>query len=562
MKLKWTTMLAVLLCASLFLAACSGGSGGAGTEEGKGNAAANEPANAEELFNPVGEYPIAKEQMTLKMFAPQSAAIENLETNEFTKFVEEKTNIKVKWDVVPEGAIEEKKQLMMASGDYPEVILAGNFSKADQMKYGQQGVFVPLNDLIEKYAPNIKQAMTDIPYLKDAMTAPDGNIYTIPKVNECYHCTYASKMWVNQTWLDKLGIKMPETTEEFYQMLKAFKEKDPNGNGKADEVPLTTAGKKEMWGGGLDAYLMNAFIYNDATTYMYMDNGGIKFSPNQEAWREGLRFINKLYAEGLIDKASFTQNADAVKQIGNKPDNVMGAVSTALISYVYNPNDLTPRHKEYVTVPPLKGPNGVQLTGYFVGAGNGQFAITNKATPEQQIAAIRFADYLYTEEATVYTSLGKEGDGWRKAKEGEKTADGKPARFKQTPKPGVSQVQNGTWQELGIMKMTNELRDSFAVPDDMFAEDGYGLRLRNESKKYEPFAKPEMAFPADVFIAAEDASLVAQLQTSISDYVESNMAQFITGSKSLDKDWDAYVKGFDGLQLPKYLEIYGNAINK
>ncbi|MFD3272081.1 ABC transporter substrate-binding protein [Paenibacillus dendritiformis] len=559
MRQKGSVLLAMLLSISLLLAACSGGGGA------KQGAEATDPADAakaEELFSPVGEFPIAKEPMTLKMFAPQSASIENLETNEFTKFLEEKTNIQIKWDVVPEGALEEKKQLMMASGDYPEVILAGSFSKADQMKYGQQAVFIPLNDLIEKYAPNIKQAMADIPYLKDAMTTPDGNIYAIPKVNECYHCTYASKMWINQKWLDQLGLKMPTTTEEFYETLKAFKEKDPNGNGKQDEIPLTTAGKKEMWGGGLDAYLMNAFIYNDATTYMYLDNGELKFSPNQEPWREGLRYIHKLYAEGLIDKASFTQNADAVKQVGNRPDNVMGAVATALISYVYSPNELTPRHKDYVTVPPLKGPEGVQLAGYFVGAGNGQFAITNKATAEQQIAAIRFADYLYSEEATLFTSMGREGGGYRKAEAGEKTADGTPARFKQTPKPNVAQVQNGTWQELGIMKMTNELRDSFAVPEDMYSEDGYGLRLRNESKKYEPFAKPEIAFPSDIFIAAEDASLAAQLQTSINDYVESNMAQFITGSKDLDKDWDAYVKGFDGLQLSKYLEIYSKALKK
>ncbi|PYI56218.1 ABC transporter substrate-binding protein [Paenibacillus flagellatus] len=542
MKQTFKAAAGTMLVFSLLASACSGnGSGQTGGADSSGQQDPNKPTE-------------------LTVFAPQSPAIENLETNRFTKKVEEKANVKIKWNVVPEKSLEDKKQLMMASGDYPAVLLGGNFNKADQLKYGQQGAFLDLKELIDKHAPNVKKAMNDLPYLKAAMTAPNGSIYAIPKINECFHCTYGQKMWINKSWLDKLGLAMPTTTDEFYEVLKAFKEKDPNGNGKPDEVPLTTS--YDMWAGGVDSFLMNAFIYDDMDSYFSLSDGKVRLSAAQPEWREGLRYLRKLYAEGLIDKAAFTQNADAVKQLASKPEQVVGAVSTALISYLYTANDENPRHKEFEVVPPLKGPNGVRLSSYSVGAGNGQFVLTNKATKEQQIAAMRLADYLYSEEATVLTSWGFEGEGWRRANAGETDYNGKPAQYAVIPSTKTAQVQNDSWQQLGIMLMTNAIREGFVAPKDPLGNDGYEYRLWKESKKYEPYGKPETVYPSDVYIDPADATLAAQLRTTIKDYVKSSMAQFITGSKDIEKDWDAYIAGFKGLQLDKYAAIYQKALNK
>ena len=96
---------------------------------------------------------------------------------------------------------------------------------------------------------------------------------------------------------------------------------------------------------------------------------------------------------------------------------------------VLEPTDAKPRHKEYDVVPPLKGPNGVRLAGYSVGAGDGSFVITNKATEERRIAAIKLADYLFSEEGTVMTSWGFEGDGWRKAESGALDYNGEPVAY-------------------------------------------------------------------------------------------------------------------------------------
>lgn len=555
-KQSWVGMISLLLAITLVLSACSGGSSTSG--EGASNTEANE-----DLFNPVGQYPIVKEQMKIKMFAPQFASIENMETNAFTKWAEEKTNIKIEWDLVPDNALNDRKQLMLASGDYPEVILHGNLTKEEQMKYGKQGVFIPLNDLIDQYAPNIKKAMEDIPYMKSSITSPDGNIYAIPQVNECYHCDNALKVWINKAWLDKLGMQLPTTTEEFYQVLKAFKEKDPNGNGKQDEIPLT--GSDEMWTGNVSAFLMNAFIVDDYTekttgTFLRVVNDKVEFVANTDEWKQGLEYLNKLYKEGLIDPAAFTQNADAIQQLANREgDNIMGTLTTALLSYAYPMNDTTPRHKDYVVVPPLKGPNGVQQTLNFAGINNSQFAITNKATKDQQIAAIRFADLMFTEEAIVLQEHGPEGKGWRKANEGELDLNGEQAKYAEIVNPNPSPTHNDGWEQIGPSLRTYAYRGSWAaLQQDPLAEGGYGKRLNDVSKEYEPYHSKEQ-YPNGLFIALEDADLSAQIKTTLVEYVKSNMAQFITGSKDINKEWDNYVKGLEGMQLNQYLEIYQKA---
>ncbi|CAM3899074.1 ABC transporter substrate-binding protein [Lederbergia lenta] len=544
-----------ILAMMMMLVACS-------SNETKGNETEKKGNKEEVAINPVGELPIVDETMTLRMFAPQYASIENMETNLYTKWLEEKTNIHIDWDLVPNDALNDRKQLMLASGDYPEVILHGALTPEEQMRYGKQGVFLPLNDLIEKYAPNVKQAMESLEYLSQSITAPDGNIYSIPMVNECYHCTYPNKYWINEKWIKNVGLDIPTTTDELYTVLKAFKEKDPNGNGKADEVPLTGATEETMWGGNFAAYLMNPFIYNDADTYLRVQDNAVSLAANTDEWKEGLKYMNKLYSEGLIDMGAFTQNADAVNQLANRDsDNVMGSITTALISYAFSTDDQTPRHKEYVTVPPLKGPNGVQQANVQESVTSGQFALTNKATEEQQIAAIRLVDFLFTEEAVLLQEYGPEGQGWRKAEEGELDYDGNQAKYTQLPVE-AAQTHNNGWEQIGPSLRTFEYRASFTAPEDPLAEGGYGTRLHQETKKnYEPYGTTE-AYPSSIFIDLEDSSEAAQLKTTIGDYIESNLAQFVTGTQDIDKDWDKYIKGFKGLQLERYLEIYQQAYDR
>ncbi len=267
-----------------------------------------------------------------------------------------------------------------------------NISPAQQMIYSTQGAFLPLNELIENQGKNTNKMFQDNPEIQSTITAVDGNIY---------HCSMSQKMWIYEPWLKKLNLDMPETTDELYEVLKAFKKNDPNGNGKPDEIPLSISPKS--WSSSIDAFLLNSFIYNpvygSSYKHIFIKDNKLDVAYNKPEWREGLRYLNRLYAEGLLAPESFTQDDNQLIQIGENPDTVFCGASTGGHQGVFTQllGD-TGRWKEYKTVPPLKGPNGVQYaaldsTGLIPGA----FVITKKARHPE--LALRWADGLYEREA-------------------------------------------------------------------------------------------------------------------------------------------------------------------
>ena len=185
--------------------------------------------------------PTAAGPVTIRIFTNQTTSMD-LPNSTLTTYFQDKFNIKFDWDITTTdcGSALEKRNLEIASGDYAELMFLTDYCdkipQTDLIKFGQQGVFLPLNDLIDQYAPDIKAAMDKYPNYKSMITAPDGKIYGLVGYSEgCYHCFYPQKMWINTAWLEKLNLQMPKTTDEFKAVLEAFKTKDPNGNGQADE---------------------------------------------------------------------------------------------------------------------------------------------------------------------------------------------------------------------------------------------------------------------------------------------------------------------------------------
>ena len=180
----------------------------------------------------------------------------------------------------------------------------------------------------------------------------------MPFWEECYHCSMAMKMWINTEWLKAVGMEMPTTTEEFEKVLVAFRDQDPNGNGKKDEIPLT--GFIKSWNGEPWNFLMNAFIYNTGTgsDYTYIDGDKVAFAPIQPEWKEGLKYIKSLYDQGLYDPQAFTQNADQFKNLALGEDEVVGVYAAGHLGMGMDPWVNLERANKYEPVLPLKGPAG------------------------------------------------------------------------------------------------------------------------------------------------------------------------------------------------------------
>ncbi|CAG7638183.1 ABC transporter substrate-binding protein [Paenibacillus allorhizosphaerae] len=539
--------LCLTVSAAIMLSGCTD------TKSKDGGDKSSEASSAK--VTPAGQFPITNEKTTLKVLVKSPPFVENFATNELTKYLEEKTNVHIEWEVADEKAAAEKLNLVLGSGDYPDVIMGFGVSNTQQLIYGNQGVFLPLNKLIEQYGTETKKMFEAAPYAKDMITAPDGNIYALPQINECFHCTYSQKAWIYKPWLDKLGLKMPTTTDEFYEVLKAFKTRDPNGNNKADEIPLVGAAVGPAV--GIDQFLMNAFTLNPVEgsapqpeKRLYLNNGKVTVPFNKPEWKEGLQYLRKLYAEGLISPQSFTQDRNQARQMGENPDNVIAGVVVAQHNGVFTEfYGKSGRWLDYVTVPPLKGPKGVQVTPYRASVGGGQYLITKASKyPE---AAFRLADLMYTQEWALRMEIGRPDKEWKWADKSEVGINGKPAIWKRLA--NLPPVQNVTWSQTGPSLRTNDFRLGLVADPNNPQE----IILYNETKKnYEPYKQDPATFLPQLFFTNDQAAELADLEKTITDHVKEMIARFVTGDANLDKDWDSYLKNLDNMNLKRYLEIY------
>ena len=301
MKKALYFIFSLLVVLSMLISGCAPATSSAPAEATKA------PEEAAKAPEEAAKAPEAEEPVKIKVFIIQGADID-YSTNLYSLLLEKKFNVKFEWQTVPweVTAVKEARNLSLASGDYPDLYIMNQdidlFTQNELIKYGQQqGVLLPLNDLIDEYAPNVKANIEKYPYYKANAVAPDGKIYGIPQLEECYHCSFQNKLWINTKWLKQLNIPTPKTTEELKAALEAFKTKDPNGNGQADEVPLS--GTTESWGFRTVPYLMNAFIYDDDRSHLIMDGGKVDVAANKPEWKEGLLYIKSLYDAGLIDQA-------------------------------------------------------------------------------------------------------------------------------------------------------------------------------------------------------------------------------------------------------------------
>lgn len=500
------------------------------------------------------QFPLTDEEITLSIFASVPNFVKDLETNEFTRWYEEKTNVKLEWDTVAGNMVDEKRNILLASGEYPDVLMNAGVPLTQMEIYGKQGIFIPLNDLIEDHSIYFKKLMKQYPVIEDYITSADGNIYSLPDFNQCFHCIYGKKMWIYKPWLDKLGLDMPETTDELYQVLKAFKEQDPNGNGKKDEIPLSGY---DLYWANIDTFLINPFIYNPGDDRLYLQDGKVTVPFNKPDWKQGLKYMHKLYKEGLLYPESFTMDRKQIKQLGENPDvQILGAATALWFGHLAQNYGESGRYKNWVAVPPLKGPDGYVSTFYKPGGVSpGKFLITNKCkNPE---IAIKWVDWFYSVEGQLTASFGQEGEGWRWAKEGEVGINGKPAVFKRIGQHG--EMQNKNWNYAMPYYRPADIRLGEPRPDDPYYHE---IRLYEETankyagKEIKGSYLPPLSFTEEEMVEVED------LRVSINNYVEESIAQFVVGARDIEKDWNNYLEEFKYLGLERYLELNQKAYDR
>lgn len=328
MKRTLALLLAIVMLLSLSLSGCGGESGDNGSGADVGS---NEDV---EFLDLTGNLPIIKDQAAfeeanggkLTAFIINDAA-RTVEVKDLTMVQrwKEDTGIEFDWQVASPDSVEEKLSLMLSAGDdLPDIFwnFIGGQSGQYAVQYSDQDIFMPTEDLINKYCPTLVKILEDNPQYQKEIVTPDGHMYGFPYIEQMKGLVMTSgPLLINSKWLDTVKKEMPTTVDEFSDVVHAFKEAgDLNGNGEADEVPVMTMfGPEEIdTFGSYNMFYRFTGCFGQADSYCYGNpyadhlavlDGKITFTGNNESIRKTADFFHGLYEDGLLNVNCFEQTS-------------------------------------------------------------------------------------------------------------------------------------------------------------------------------------------------------------------------------------------------------------
>lgn len=457
---------------------------------------------------------------------------------------------------------------MLASGDYPDLILTDwptVFTKSDVMQYGvKEGVLLPITDYVDKYGNNIKRIFDENPNYKNSCIAPDGEIYGFARFSECYHCSAYPKIYLRQDWMDALGLDMPETTEELREVLRAFVNDDPNGNGKKDEIGMIGA---TTWNTMVEYALMGMSFQTvkpDFWLSLGADGKTVEFSPSTDAYREGLRYIKSLYDEGLIDGTSFTQKDDQMAQTIRTEPHVVGMYVCDHAGMGYDNKD--PKEAEnYQILIPVAGPDGFRRQGQnaFEGEIQGFHAAITDACQYPEAAFRLIDEFFYDDDYNMERMYGERGIGWDYAPEGTKNVFGGEARYvvNSVSEDQSAEIKKGTMGVGPQADLASFRLSMLPEAEDIYQSGNYEQRITLDTQKVEQYI-PEERLDYTVYIPLDMADEYAEIQTNLNNFVRMATVQFITGDRDIESGWDQYLSELDSYRVDRYIEIYKTAAGR
>ncbi len=478
------------------------------------------------------------------------------------------TGVYFDWTTIPGEGAAEKINLMLSSGDeLPDVFWNLGDGKSGNVvcQYEDQDVFYPTNELIDSYMPNLKKVLDDNPNYRAEITAPSGNIYGFPYIEEMLSCVLSpGPMVINKVWLDKLGLEVPETTEEFAECLKAFKEAgDLNENGKDDEVILATRFGSDDTFGSYDIFYRFTGAFGCADSYCggnaYADHlrlidDKVTFTAMNKAFYDTAAYFHDLQEEGLIWSGSFEADESAAyyNTLLKGDEAVIGAFGIWDMAQVVSEEV----RKQYVGVPRLQGPGGYGgfALNYSELQDAADTAITNECRFPHVVA--KFVDYLISDPyRSIQANWGKIGYAWQldennmmyipEDEQGNQIVEGfgsyTEARMNTTPCRGSMIVLSGWYNKYIALDI--------GTIDDYQIVNGKNEIL----DEYDTIPK--------VMMTNDELSRLAQIQPTISDIVNRYVTDWVLNGTE-EASWESYLAELEGAGVNELVEIYQRTVDR
>ena len=420
---------------------------------------------------------------------------------------------------------------MLAGSELPAVIRT---TCKNLSELAADGGLVPLDDLIEEYAPNLKKYFEDYPMAKAVATGEDGHIYFVSCMLGETESRPSVGHFVRKDWLEKLGLEEPKTIDELHDVLYAFRNEDPNGNGKKDEIPYFARDKS------VNGILR---LFN-ADLDILVKNGKIVYSPATPEFKEGVKTIAKWYKEGLIDPEIFSRTNPREQLLGSDIGGytVDWFASTASFNDVFK--DSVPGIDFSAILPPESTDGKVKMINSFNCLTDNAWGITSNTSEEDQIELIKYFDFWLTEEGINLQTWGVEGMSYEYDKNGEivftEEALKYPGGFPEYKASiGANHIPTITLNKAEKMAMNEAARKGFEM--------------------YEPLVGaplPRLSY------TSEESEILAKYENNVKTAFGEQYMKWVMGKGDVDKEWDAYIDTLNSLGLKEILKVYNSAYDR
>ena len=474
--------------------------------------------------------------------------------------LEQKTNVHVDWTAIPSDQWGDKIALQMVNyKTLQDFVFSGGFSDSNLLKYADQGVIIPLEDYIEKDMPNLKKVFEKYPEYKTMVTATDGHIYSLPWIEQLGEGktaiqTVGGMSYINKKWLDFLKLEVPTDIESFENVLQQFKdhasEIQAEFNIEGSIIPMSCI----VNNGDQDpAILINGFGegYGDADKDRHIavtKDKKVISAATQEGYKEGIKWLHKLYAKGLIDPECFTQEWSTYVSKGKSGR--YGVCFTWDIANIDNLKDWVPLPALTADIRNITPQNGSFTSGFD----RGRCVVT--ALAKHPALVCSWLDQMYAPIQSPQNNWGTYGE---KDKFNifvmSTNSKGEPM-LKHAPLGDVSPVEVREAQSVGgPLAILNEYYNVYVtVPDDA------QYRLDWIKDIYTPDMNTKYVYP-NVFMSQKDTEEISNLLADIKKEINTKKSDWIMNGMS-DEDWNEYIKKLDAYGLQRFLEIYQSYLDK
>ena len=569
------------------LAGCGGSGGGtttpaASTEApaaGSGETTADtsgggEVADGGGVYNLTpGEYPIVLDESQAMTFhiARERDPRQVVETAELetTLTAQEITGVNIEWEDIPTVGLTEKVNLILTGSELPDALW--NCVSNDMIStYMGQGIIIPVNDL-EQYMPNLQAIYEAHPEYKALATAPDGNRYGFPYIEEMYGLVLTpGPFLINQDWLDQVDKEMPTTIDEWVDCLRAFKEAgDLNGNGQADEVPLTFGMFSTNAFNSYNIFDRFCAAYgtpctegnNRSDDFLTIVDDKVVFSAAEESFKETCRLFNTLWEEGLIDVNAFTAAPNPAYAMYN--DMIKGEEAIYGCFGVWSPeNDITNNdlRAQYAPLPRLEGPEGgiAEALNFSEMQVAARFVITSACEHPEVLA--KYVDAFYEPYLSISQNWSPAGGADHVYHEDENgrwvfhyNDDGSVVLAE-----GYESISEANYNLRGAKGPTAILNDYYELVEYDFA--AQNLLAYQQVNGKEEYLEEVTPYPP-MLKTSEEMATITQIQTQIRNIVNSYRMQWIMEG-GIDEGWDGYIAELEAAGLQQMLDVFQGAYDR